>query len=259
MKSKLYLFSGLILLALMFAACKKDSNPVTVQHDYSPSSIKWVSVPGGSFQMGDTSNAVNTDESPIHTVRLDSFKISATEITFGQYDAFCDSTHRRKPGDYGFGRGDRPVIWVTWKDANDFCIWLTKQLGDSVRLPTEAEWEYAAGGGSQHTAFSGTNDENAISNYAWFDGSQTQPVAGKQPNSLGIYDMSGNVWEWCNDYYGLYSKDTVSNPKGPISGVTRIIRGGSWGWSSQYCRITVRMSDPTTSSEFNVGFRVVRK
>jgi len=259
MKSKNYLFSGLILLVLLVASCKKDSNPVTPQHDYSPSSIKWVSVPGGSFQMGDTAYAVNTDEYPIHTVKLDTFKISATEITFGQYDAFCDSTKRRKPGDYGWGRGDRPVIWVTWKDANDFCVWLTKQLGDSVRLPTEAEWEYAAGGGSQHTIYSGTSDINLISNYAWFDGSETQPVAEKQPNSLGIYDMSGNAWEWCNDYYGSYTKDSVSNPIGPVSGAVHVIRGGSWGWDSQYCTTTVRMYESTTSSEFNIGFRVVRK
>jgi formylglycine-generating enzyme required for sulfatase activity len=260
MKSKLYFFSGLVLLVFMVCSCKKDSNPVVVQPNYSPSSIKWVTVPGGTFKMGDTSSAAGIDESPIHVVTLDTFQISATEVTFGQFDAFCDSTHRKKPSDYGWGRGDRPVIWITWKDASDYCAWLTKQLGgDTVKLPTEAQWEYAAGDGSQHTIFSGTNDISTISNYAWFDGSSTEPVAGKQPNSLGIYDMSGNAWEWCSDYYGLYSKDTVSNPKGPISGVVRVIRGGSWGFSSAYCRTTGRQYETTTSSEFNLGFRVVRK
>jgi sulfatase modifying factor 1 len=260
MKSKLYIFSALILLAFLLSSCKKDSNPITVQPDYSPSSIKWVTVPEGSFQMGDTSSSANADESPIHTVTLDTFLISATEITFGQFDTFCDSTKRKKPSDYGWGRGERPVIWITWKDASDYCTWIAKQLGvDTVRLPTEAEWEYAAGGGSQHTIYSGTNDVNALSNYAWFNGSDPQPVAEKQPNSLGIYDMSGNVWEWCSDYYGLYGKNPVSNPRGPISGVIRVIRGGSWGYGPQYCRITGRMYETPTSSEFNIGFRVVRK
>jgi formylglycine-generating enzyme required for sulfatase activity len=209
--------------------------------------------------MGDTSDAAGTDEAPIHVVKLDTFKISATEITFGQYDAFCDSTNRKKPGDYGWGRGERPVIWITFKDASDYCAWLTKQLGDTVKLPTEAQWEYAAGGGTLHSTYSGTNDVNTITNYALINGSGTEPVAQKLPNSLGIFDMSGNVWEWCNDWYALYSKDTVSNPKGPVAGVVKVIRGGSWGFDQQYCRTTARMSEPSTSSEFNIGFRVVRK
>lgn len=259
MKKNRYFFLGILLLSVLLCSCKKDNGPTAAQ-TASPTAIDWVTIPAGSFIMGDTSATANSDEKPLHSVSLDAFRISSTEVTFAQYDAFCDSTHRKRASDYGWGRGNRPVIWVTYKDATDYCAWLAKQIGaDTVRLPTEAEWEYAARGGAAVIKFAGTDDINQLANYAWFSGSSTQPVASKLPNAFGLYDMSGNAWEWCLDYYASYTKDSVANPKGPLSGGNRVIRGGAWGWTQLYCRTTQRMSVPPASSEFSIGFRVVRK
>ena len=215
-----------------------------------------VFVEGGTFQMG--SNSGYDDEMPVHSVTVSDFNISKTEVTFEQYDAFCDATGRDKPDDEGWGRGNRPVIYVDWQDAFDYCEWMSKTTGETYRLPTEAEWEYAARGGNKSKGYrySGGNNLDAVGWYNDNSRSKTHPVAQKQPNELGLYDMSGNVWEWCSDWYGSYSSSPQNNPQGPNSGYKGncILRGGCWrdgGSVANGCRVAYR-------SRLNPGIRYRR-
>ncbi len=223
--------------------------------------IQWVFVPGGNFRMGND-NGLSPDESPEHEVHVDSFSISATEITFEQFDRFCDATKRIKPKDNGWGRGSMPVINVSWNDAYEYCVWASRQAGSSVRLPTEAEWEFAARGGtkSQRYSFSGGNHAETVGWYSENSGRRTHPVAGKKANELGIYDMTGNVWEWCADWYSdeYYSESPKNNPKGPLTGQNHVLRGGSWISTEEYCHITTRSYLKSDYVSVSNGFRVVK-
>ena len=236
-----------------------------------PVPANFVFVQGGTFQMG--SNDGYGDEQPVHSVTVSSFYISKYEVTFAEYDKFCDATGRSKPDDEGWGRGNRPVINVSWNDATAYCQWLSQKTGQTYRLPTEAEWEYAAGGGQNSpltkgaggiislTKWAGTNSESSLGSYAWYwdnSGHKTHPVGTKSPNSLGIYDMSGNVWEWCNDWYDSYPSSSQTNPTGASSGSISVYRGGSWFYRAANCRVANRCYyTPSNSNDF-VGFRVVR-
>jgi formylglycine-generating enzyme required for sulfatase activity len=210
--------------------------------------IEWVKIPAGKFQMGDSDNTV-------HTVSLDSFYMSKTLVTFDQYDLFCEETGRDKPGDRGWGRGDRPVIDVSWHDANDFCKWLSAKMGENVHLPTEAQWEYACRAGTTGDRY-GKPDE-----IAWYknnsDG-KTHPVAQKKPNAFGLYDMLGNVWEWCNDFCGEYSTEAVVNPTGPENGSYRVLRGGSWISFGGNVRSAYRFRFDPALRDNDSGFRLAR-
>jgi formylglycine-generating enzyme required for sulfatase activity len=178
-------------------------------------------VPAGTFSMGDAAYAT-----PVHSVYLDAFYMDKYEVTFDQYDAFCGATGRTKPSDYGWGRGTRPVMNITWNDSKAFCEWAGK------RLPTEAEWERACRAGT-NTAYSFGDDAGLLGTYAWYSsnsGNMTHPVGEKSPNALGLYDMHGNVWEWVADWYdsGYYAVSPLNNPPGPASGTCKVLRGGSW-------------------------------
>jgi formylglycine-generating enzyme len=227
-------------------------------------SIDWVTIEGGIFTMGSPQSEPGRAEDEIqHTVTLKAFKMSRYEITFAQYDAFCEATGRQKPDDNGWGRGDRPVINVSWNDARSFAKWM------GCRLPTEAEWEYACRAGTT-TAFNTGNDISTLQ--ANFNGNypvtnivkgeyegKTLPVGSFPPNAWGLCDIHGNVWEWCEDWYGAYKPGPQNNPKGPASGSFVVRRGGSWYGSEQYCRSANRnFSDPAHKYDF-IGFRVVSK
>jgi formylglycine-generating enzyme required for sulfatase activity len=223
--------------------------------------IKWVHVEGGRFRMGND-NGLSPDESPEHEVLLDGFFMSATEITFDQYDRFCEATKRSKPSDNGWGRGTMPVINVNWNDAYEFCQWAANVTGSPVKLPTEAEWEFAARGGtkSRKFAFSGGNK---IDDVAWFAENserKSHQVALKAPNELGIYDMTGNVWEWCADWYSeeYYSVSPKKNPQGPQTGTHHVLRGGSWLSTATYGHVTTRSSLRSDYISTGNGFRVCR-
>jgi sulfatase modifying factor 1 len=223
--------------------------------------IKWIVVEGGKFKMGND-NGLSPDESPEHEVILDSFSISATEVTFDQYDRFCKAMNRPKPIDNGWGRGSMPVINVNWNDAFEYCQWASKVTGTAIHLPTEAEWEYAARGGrkSHCFKFSGGNQVGDVGWYSENSDRRSHPVGGKRPNELGIYDMTGNVWEWCADWYAddYYSVSPLKDPQGPISGQYHVLRGGSWISVGVYCHVTTRSSLRSDYISVNNGFRVVR-
>ena len=246
-------------------------------------------VEGGTFQMGNTRNDSegHSDEKPVHTVNLTyDYRIGKYEVTFDEYDAFCNATGRSKPGDEGWGRGTRPVMNVSWMDAIGYCNWLSEKEGiakaydsngnlldgngnimtditrvEGYRLPTEAEWEYAALGGSDSKGYKYAGS-NTLSEVGWYDGNsgrKTQPVGQKKANELGLYDVSGNVWEWCHDWYGDYASTTQTNPTGPNSGSLRLARGGSWNMADWGCRVAHRNNTlvPTYTGR-STGFRVAR-
>ncbi|MDY0296015.1 MAG: bifunctional serine/threonine-protein kinase/formylglycine-generating enzyme family protein [Acidobacteriota bacterium] len=227
----------------------------------APSSlgIEWVKMEAGEFSMGSNDGA--SDEQPVHRVYLDTYYISKYEVTFDQYDAFCNETGRSRPSDEGWGRGSRPVINVSWDDAVAFCRWLSKKTGKTVRLPTEAEWEKAAKGGnnSRGYTYSGSNNVDAVAWYSGNAGGRTDPVGQKSANELGIHDMSGNVWEWCADWYNknYYSRSPARNPAGPSSGSRRVFRGGCWILFASFCRSAYRDSGPPSLRLDSLGFRAV--
>jgi formylglycine-generating enzyme required for sulfatase activity len=196
-----------------------------------------------------------------HKVTLVGFKMSKHEITFDQYDAFCDATGRDKPSDEGWGRGKQPVINVSWMDAKAFADWAGAQL------PTEAQWEYACRAGTQ-TPFNTGKCLNA--NEANYKGKfpcegctagtfqeKTMPVGSYAPNKWGLYDMHGNVREWCADWYGEYPNSPQSNPQGPLSGSYRVLRGGNWDNVAWDCRSASRIEASPKYRNNTHGFRLV--
>jgi len=217
---------------------------------------KMILVKGGSFMMGCQAFDMidcDQDEVPIHKVILSDFNISAYPVTQKQWKAVMDSNPSTFQGD------DNPVENVSWVDVNVFIKYLNEASNKNYRLPTEAEWEYAARGGraSKGYVYSGGNHLNSIAWYESNSNDRTQPVGKKQPNELGIYDMTGNVWEWCSDWYGAYSPGEYKNPEGPSTGELRILRGGSFDRWARDCRVSYRgNSSPNTKDEI-LGFRLV--
>lgn len=194
---------------------------------------------GGTFTMGATSEQGSDafgDEYPCHCVKLFSYYIGKYEVTQAEWKAVMGSNPSNFKGD------NLPVENVSWNDCQTFIRKLNSLTGKNFRLPTEAEWEFAARGGnnSRGYKYSGSND---IGSVAWYDdnsGSKTHPVGQKSPNELGLYDMSGNVLERCQDWYGSYSSSSQTNPTGPFSGSLRVIRGGGWFSRAWYCRVSGR-------------------
>ena len=221
-----------------------------------------VTVEGGTFTMGDEHGDGAANEQPTHQVTLKTFKIAKTETTVAQWRAFCNATGRAMPEAPSWGWiNSHPIVNVSWDDAVAYTDWLSEKLDADYRLPTEAEWEYAAKGGklSKGTKYSGGR---SLDNAGWYDansGDQTQAVATKNPNELGIYDMSGNVWELCKDWYGedYYKTSPATNPKGPTSGEYRVLRGGGWDGKATICRVAYRNNYPPSARYSNFGFRVV--
>jgi len=209
-----------------------------------------VLLPAGEFQMGDAFNeGVNLyapNELPVHVVYLDAFYMDAYEVTNAQYAAF-DPTHT-----YSAGKENHPVVYVDWYDAANYAAWAGK------RLPTEAEWEKAARGGLIGNRYPWGNEITATdANYDDNIG-DTTPVGNYSPNGYGLYDMAGNVWEWCADWWGadFYSSSPLDNPLGPETGTDRVVRGGSWGSLPSTLRVSLRTPSYPPHSDDNVGFRL---
>jgi formylglycine-generating enzyme required for sulfatase activity len=220
-----------------------------------------VYVRGGTFTMGCTSeqNDCEDDEKPAHPVTLSSFNMGKYEVTQSQWQAVMGSN----PSSFK-GCGECPVDKVSWNDIQEFIRKLQKLTGKRFRLPTEAEWEFAARGGTRSRGYQYAGGDN-LNSVAWFEDNsnqKTHPVGQKAPgqkapNELGLYDMSGNVWEWCNDWHGGYDNSPSTNPKGPSSGAYRVLRGGSWDDSAPYCRVAFRYYDVPSGRDYRHGFRVV--
>ena len=237
-------------------------------------------VKGGTFEMGDWLGHKSDQASTIsrycganytHTVELNDFYIGKYPVTFELYDKYCDSTGIEKPNDEGWGRGQRPVINVDWRDINEFCTWLSKKIGRGYkyRLPTEAEWEYAARGGGKNIRWAGTDNKEELGEYAWLWEIKTQPVGQKKPNCIGLYDMTGNVWEWVSDLFAVnyYPSSPRKNPQGPDTPLGpsyqeeyggRVSRGCNYDCNDPlYARTTSRRSDSEDGCAEN-GFRIAR-
>lgn len=215
-----------------------------------------VYVSGGTFTMGGTSEQgsdAESDEKPTHDVTLSSYYICKYEVTQALWRAVMGSNPSYFKGD------NLPVECVSWNDCQTFINRLNSYTGRNFRLPTEAEWEFAARGGnySRHYKYSGSN---YIGDVAWYDnnsGNRTHPVGTKQPNELGLYDMSGNVYEWCSDWYGSYSSYSQSDPTGPNSGSGRVKRGGSWCSLARLCRSSDRRDVTPGYGGYALGLRLV--
>lgn len=223
--------------------------------------IKTVTIPAGSFYMGSTDDASGYDESPIHPVTLTySFRMGITEVTNAQFEEFMPS-HKKLRGKNGASCNDNDaVVNVSYQDAVDFCKWLSKKEGKNYRLPTEAEWEYACRAGS-YTQYN-TGDvlpENMCKNQVIARDYKpvSLEVAQSKPNAFGLYDMHGNVEEWCYDWYGAYSNEAQTNPSGPEDGEYRVTRGGSHHTPVQYLRSAARMAMIPEDKHSLAGFRVV--
>ena len=234
-------------------------------------SFTMVHVQGGTFLMGATPEQKKPlhDEKPTRHVTLSDYSIGATEVTQALWVAVMGKNPSNNVGP------DLPVERVSWNDCQVFLQKLNQLTGQKFRLPTEAEWEYAARGGkySKHTQYAGSDSLRQVAWYynnsgfkfltdAWLFQDQvdnkcgTHPVGQLKPNELGLYDMSGNVWEWCQDWYATYQPRSDKNPSGPASGNARVTRGGSWAHSDVYCRITRRNSSKPAENLSHNGLRL---
>jgi formylglycine-generating enzyme required for sulfatase activity len=221
-----------------------------------------VPIPAGEFQMGSpASEADRRDDETRYQVKITKpFYLSVYEVTQEQYEQVM-----KVPNPSRLKGPQNPVEKVSWNDAVEFCRKLSalpaeKSAGYVYRLPTEAEWEYACRAGTQ-TAYSFGDSESELGDYAWYNensGGTTHPVGGKKPNAWGLYDMHGNVWEWCEDWHDIYPSGSVTDPTGASSGSFRVDRGGSWNISSDYCRSATRIGDAPDSRYDSLGFRVLR-
>lgn len=227
--------------------------------------MQFVRVDGGTFAMGCTEDCED-DAGPTHSVAVDTFYMGIYEVTQSQWEAIMGTTleqqERKANVGYACGMGDDfPMYYVTWHEAVRFAKRLSRLTGKTYRLPTEAEWEYAARGGchQEKMKYAGSCD---IGEVAWFcentiDGAN--PVGQKRPNALGIYDMSGNIYEWCADWYSnnYYNRSPKNNPKGPVVGSRKVLRGGCYYYGDAMCGVAYRGNDHPSCSNTVIGFRLV--
>jgi formylglycine-generating enzyme required for sulfatase activity len=221
---------------------------------------KFVLVPSGTFTMGSPSSELGRyGNETQHQVTISrSFYMQTTMVTQGQWKWVMGSN----PSHFSSCGDDCPVEEVSWNDVQDFIKKLNSMEGtDKYRLPTEAEWEYAARSGGKQEEYAGTASESNLGDYAWYganSGGKTHPVGQKRPNDLGLYDMSGNVLEWIQDWYEEYPSSHVTDPAGPSSGSYRVNRGGSWSNFPRRCRTAVRDYNYPDLRYFDLGFRLAR-
>ena len=231
-------------------APRRNSSTTGVSAELNKLINNMVYVSGGTFIMGGDDSS---DQMPTHSVTLSSYYICKYEVTQALWRAVMGSNPSNFKGN------NLPVENVSWYDCQTFIKRLNSYTGRNFRLPTEAEWEFAARGGnySRHYKYSGSN---YISDVGWYDdnsGNRTHPVGTKQANELGLYDMSGNVWEWCSDWYGSYSFYSQNDPTGPNSGSYRVNRGGGWNFYAWLCRSSIRYYYSPNYTHYDLGLRLV--
>ena len=259
-------FADLQVAANSFTERLQNYNTIPGEYTVNGVSFQMVAIEGGTYTMGVDSTAVesgmaNVDELPAHEVTVSPFSIGQTEVTQELWQAVMGTNPSSFTGDL-----QRPVEQVSWDDCQEFIARLNALTGKNFRLPTEAEWEYAARGGNKSvgTVYAGSDD---LEDVAWYYGNSyavgpysadygTHTVGTKHANELGLYDMCGNVFEWCSDWYGTYNEEAQENPVGPESGVRRVTRGGSWFSVSRDSRITFRGNEAPTSRSYSLGLRL---
>ncbi len=237
----------LFMYSFLFAQDSSQNNTIIPE---------MILIPSGEFNMGSYKGL--KDERPVHKVSIDSFFIGKYEVTQKQWVALMGNNPSYFKGD------NLPVEYVSWDNVQEYLKRLSQKTGEKYRLPTEAEWEYACRAGTG-TKFSSGNDHTKIGRYAWFTGNsggKSHPAGQKLPNSWGLYDMHGNVWEWCSDWYGeeYYRNSDIKNPKGPPGGLYRVVRGGSWISLEFFLRSSARYcAKPEYNTSYVTGFRCVRE
>ena len=243
----------------VFVWAQEDFLSITVKDV----NFKMILVQGSTFSMGATreqSRDAWEGEKPVHEVTLSTYYIGETEVTQELWMAVMGDNPSSIEG------AQRPVDHVNWDDCHEFINKLNQLTGKKFRLPTEAEWEFAARGGTKSAGYkySGSNEIDAVA-WQWDNaGSKggtpdygSHVVKSKKPNELGLYDMSGNVWEWCYDWFGEYSEAAQTNPQGASEGSVRVTRGGGWGDHPEVCRTSIRRNALPDSRKGNLGFRLV--
>ncbi len=276
------LLAGLLLCAA--AAIGAAAGPDLVD---SATGMGFLRVAGGTYRMGDDAGVGRPNERPAHHVSVSDFYLGVTEVTVGQFRAFADATGYRTGPERagwvldidasmsgwarregiswrnpGFAQtDDHPVVWVNWEDASAFVRWLAERGGRPYRLPTEAEWEYAARSGGRAERWAGVPPGGDPDAHAWHAGNagrRTHPVGTRRPNGLGLHDMSGNVWEWCLGGEEPYREapGPLLDPLGASTGDFRVLRGGSWRVGPDVLRTTYRSAYRTDYAHSSIGFRV---
>jgi formylglycine-generating enzyme len=254
----------LFILILMFlfsidtmeSSAVADDLPLAPPEPIKP--IEMVLVKGGCYQMGDTFGDGAANEKPVHEVCVKDFLIGKYPVTQIQWAGAMGNNPSKEPN-CGI---TCPVENVSWDDIQEFLRKLSQRTGKAYRLPTEAEWEYAARGGGKNEKWAGTSSQSELGDYAWYynnSGYHSHPVGGKKPNDLGLYDMTGNVWEWMSDWFDeqYYANSPKDEPGGAASGETRALRGGYWGDLANFVRVSRRIGLVPAARAPGNGFRVV--
>jgi formylglycine-generating enzyme required for sulfatase activity len=254
---------GFVLMLIFFVDQLQAQTPKEITNSIG---LKLVLVPKGTFMMGSPESDLNRQKNETqHEVTISKgYYLGVYEVTQAQYEKVMGKNPSRFQGaKVGNENADLPVENVSWDDAVEFCKKLSdlpeeKKAGRLYRLPTEAEWEYACRAGSK-TAYSFDDEEGLLPEYGWFkrnSSNRTHTVGLLESNAWGLYDMHGNVWEWCSDWYGEYPKGAVSDPTGPCEGSFRVYRGGSWGSVAADCRSASRRWNAPSLRNGGLGFRV---
>ena len=263
---KNFIITILVLFGALLQGCERKTSEETSNEVKTETGATMVLLPGGSFTMGDESEV---DSQP-HEVSVSPFFIDVHLVTQEEYEAFMQDNPSRWKG------SKNPVEQVRWSDAVRYCnarseaedlkpcydlsTWKCDFGANGYRLPTEAEWEYACRASTKTTYFFG-NESSKLKDYAWFEtnsNGKPQPVGQKPPNSWGLYDMCGNVWEWCNDFYKVdyYQESPKDNPRGPETGETKVVRGGAWKFSAESCRSGYRYNEDPGYADVCFGYDI---
>ena len=269
---RIRLLQSLMIVIMLFfglSSCSSDEEDNNTDNSeinnklktYKVNGVKFnmIKVTGGTFQMGATSEQGSDawdDEYPVHQVTLSDYCIGETEVTQELWRAVMG-----KNSSYFSGSDQLPAEDVSWNECQEFINKLNQLTGQNFCLPTEAEWEFAARGGNASKGYKYAGS-NQIDEVAWCksnsSSSKTHVVGTKSPNELGLYDMSGNVWEWCQDWYGSYDSNDQTNPAGPSLGSNRVMRGGGWNRDAEYCRVSCRRDCDPSLRHSSYGFRLAQ-
>lgn len=248
----------IVLISFAVMQCPSAADDWPAGPQLKAKEMEMVLVKGGCYKMGDTFGDGSANERPVHDVCVKDFRMGKYPVTQIEWVAVMGTNPSREPS-----CGETcPVENVSWSDVQEFIRKLNQRSGKAYRLPTEAEWEYAARSGGKDEKWAGTSRESELADYAWYYNNssyRSHPVGQRKPNGLGLYDMTGNVWEWMSDWYdeGYYAKSPKDEPQGSTSGQTRSLRGGYWGDLARFVRVSRRIRAAPSARAPGYGFRLV--